>query len=158
MSFANQKGNVIAYVVIAMTTIAALAVGALYMTSTSALGGIGANNINKAYFLALAGKDYALIYGLQDTSGKDFTLVNGDKFRLVISGNNITSTGIVNEGKPFEARRTISITKVGFSSLPHVSGFADMMRIRQPGSSFVQVDATGTTASLGGGEYSSTRP
>ena len=44
MLFANQKGNVIAYVVIAMTTIAALAVGALYMTSSSALGELAANN------------------------------------------------------------------------------------------------------------------
>jgi hypothetical protein len=152
MSFANQKGNVIAYVVIAMTTIVALAVGALYMTSSSALGELGANNLNRAYFLAMAGKDYALIKNLENTGGRNFTLANNDKFRLAIAGNSIVSTGIVNEGTPFEARRTISITKTGFSSLPDISGFADMIKIKQPGSSFVQVDVSGTTASLGGGE------
>ncbi|MEN6319922.1 MAG: hypothetical protein ABFD82_14355 [Syntrophaceae bacterium] len=157
MSFINQKGNVITYVVIAMSTIAALAVGALYMTSSSTFGELGANNVNRAYFLALAGKEYALIKNLGDTSssyptGRDFTLASGDKFRLVISGNSITSTGIVNTGTPFEARRTINITKSGFSSRPDISGFAGMTPKTQPGSSFVQVDTSGTTASLGGGE------
>ena len=68
MSFANQKGNVIAYVVISMTTIAALAVGVFYMSSSAALGELGANNLNRAYFLALAGKEYALIYNLPNNS------------------------------------------------------------------------------------------
>ncbi|MCX5846986.1 MAG: hypothetical protein NTW12_11625 [Deltaproteobacteria bacterium] len=162
MPFANQKGNVIAYVIIAMTTIAALAVGALYMSSSAALGELGANNLNRAYFLALAGKDYALIKNIEDTNGRIFTLQNqsgqilpsNDKFQLDITGNNITSTGIVNAGTPFEAKRKISITKTGFSSRPDISGFAAMTPRNQPGSSFVQVDATGTTASLGGGEYS----
>jgi hypothetical protein len=160
MNFANQKGNVIAYVIIAMSTIAALAVGALYMTSSSASGGIGANNLNRAYLLAMAGKDYALIRNLENTSGRIFTLQNqsgqilpsNDKFQLDITGNSITSTGIVNAGTPFEVKRKISITKTGFSSQPDISGFAAMTPKNQPGSSFVQVDSTGTTASLGGGE------
>ncbi|MGA3206910.1 MAG: hypothetical protein ABSE05_03695 [Syntrophales bacterium] len=129
MLFANQKGNVIAYVVIAMTTIAALAVGALYMTSSSALGELAANNLNRAYSLAMAGKDYALIINLGDTSGRIFTLQNqsgqilpsNDKFQLDIIGNIITSTGIVNAGTPFETRRQISIKKVGFSSQADIS-------------------------------------
>jgi len=154
MHGANQKGNVITYVVIAMSMIAALGVGALYMTSSSALGELGANNANRAYFLALAGKDYALIKNLGDTSasyptGRDFTFTNGDIFRLVISGNTITSTGIVNAGTPFEARRTINITKSGFGSQSDISGFADMTPKIQSGSSFVQVNGAGTTASLG---------
>jgi hypothetical protein len=157
MPFANQKGNVITYVIIAMSTIAALAVGALYMTSSSTFGELGANSANKAYFLAQAGKEYALIKNLADTTttyptGRDFTLLSGDIFRLVISGNSITSTGIVNIGTPFEARRTINITKSGFSSMPDISGFSGMTPKNQPGSSFVQVDTSGTTASLGGGE------
>lgn len=157
MIIASQKGNVITYVIIAMSMIAALGVGAMYMTSSSALGELGANNLNKAYFLALAGKDYALIKNLGDTStsyptGRDFTLTSGDIFQLVISGNTITSTGIVKRGTPFEARRIISITKTGFSSRPDISGFADMTPKKQSGSSFVKVDAAGTTASLGGWE------
>jgi len=152
MSFANQKGNVITYVIIAMSTIAALAVGALYMTSSSTFGELGANNVNRAYFLALTGKDYALFKNLGDTSQRDFTLLNGDKFRLKITGNDITSTGIVNIGTPLEARRTINITKSGFSSRPDISGFSSMTPKTQTGSSFVQVDTSGTTASLGGGE------
>jgi hypothetical protein len=157
MSVTNQKGNVITYVVIAMTMIAALGVGALYMTSSSSLGELGANNLNRAYFLAHAGKEYALINNLGDTStayptGRDFTLTSGDIFRIGISGNDITSTGIVNMGTPFEARRTISITKSGFSARPDISGFADMTPRNPPGSSFVQVNPAGTTASLGGWE------
>ena len=156
MGIANQKGNVITYVIIVMSMIAALGVGALYMTSSSALGELGANNANRAYFLALAGKDYALIKNLGDTAtayptGRDFTLTNGDIFRLVIKcpDNTIESTGIVNEGTPREARRTISITKTGYCSQSDISGFAGMTPKNQPGSSVVQVNGTGTTASLG---------
>lgn len=113
MCLINQKGNVITYVVIAMSMIAALGVGAFYMTSSSSLGELGANNLNKAYFLALVGKDYALTKNLESTGGRIFTLrnqsgqilVGNDKFQLVISGDNIQSTGIVKEGVPSEARR-----------------------------------------------------
>jgi uncharacterized protein YfiM (DUF2279 family) len=92
---------------------ATLAVGMVYMgsSSTLGLGEITANNFNRAYLLAQAGKDYALIKAVADTTGRNFTFANGDLFQLVISGNNIQSTGIVSPGTPFEARRKISITK-----------------------------------------------
>ena len=111
--FTNQKGNVITYVIIAMAMAATLAVGMVYMSSSSTfgLGEITANNFNRAYFLAQAGKDYALIKAVADTAGRNFTFANGDSFQLVISGNNIQSTGIVSTGTPFEARRKISIVK-----------------------------------------------
>jgi hypothetical protein len=111
--FANQKGNVVTYVIVAITMAATLAVGMVYMgsSSTFGLGEITANNFNRAYLLAQAGKDYALIKSIGDTTGRNFTFANGDLFRLVISGNNIQSTGIVSPGTPFEARRKISITK-----------------------------------------------
>jgi hypothetical protein len=157
MGVANQRGNVITYVIIAMSMIAALGVGALYMTSSSSLGELGANKLNRAYFLALAGKEYALTHNLGDTAtaypaGRDYTFTSGDIFRLVVSGNTIKSTGIVSMGTPFEARRTITITTSGFSSKADISGFADMTPKKQPGSSFVQVNAAGTTARLGGWE------
>jgi len=151
MFFANQRGNVIAYVVIALTTVAALAVGALYMTSASSLGEIGANNLNRAYFLAMAGKDYALINNLANTGGRNFTLASGDKFQLAISGNNITSTGVVNEGTPFEARRTISITKTGFASRPDISFTKDIYAFGpvQTQAGFITTDASAAKVSMG---------
>lgn len=160
MVFANQKGNVIAYIVIAMTTIAALAVGALYMTSSSALGELGANTLDRAYFLALAGKDYALINNLGDTSGRIFTLQNqsgqilpsNDKFQLDITGNIITSTGIINAGTPFETRRQIRITKTGFSSRPDINFAKDIQSFASPIQSqagFITTDTTIGQVSLG---------
>ncbi len=151
MSFSNQKGSVIAYVVISMTTIAALAVGAFYMSSSTALGELGANNLNRAYFLALAGKDYALINHV----GGDFTLANGDKFHIVITGNTIVSTGIVNQGTPFEARRSISITKSGFGgggSPPDISFPTDIQSFASPIQSqagFITTDTNAARITLG---------
>jgi hypothetical protein len=151
MSFSNQKGSVIAYVVISMTTIAALAVGAFYMSSSAALGELGANNLNRAYFLALAGKDYALINHV----GGDFTLSNGDKFHIVITGNTIVSTGIVNQGTPFEARRSISITKSGFGgggSPPDISFPTDIQSFASPIQSqagFITTDTNAARITLG---------
>jgi hypothetical protein len=117
----NKKGNVLLYAIIAMTMISLLGTGVYYMTSTSTFSGLSTNNLNKAYSLAVAGKEYALIKNLPDTGGKNFTLANGDKFKLVISGDNIDSTGIVNEGTPFETKRKISVTKAGFSSQADIS-------------------------------------
>ncbi|HVO65496.1 MAG TPA: hypothetical protein VMT12_03345 [Syntrophales bacterium] len=153
MSFGNQKGNVIAYVIIAMTTIAALAVGALYMTSSSALGELGANNLNRAYSLAQAGKDYALIKNLENTGGRNFTLASGDIFQLVISGNSITSTGIVNQGTPYEARRAISITKTGFGSQADISFTKDIQAFApvQSRAGFITADTGTGTVALGHG-------
>jgi hypothetical protein len=119
--FTKQKGNVVTYVIIALTMAATLAVGMVYMSSSSTfgLGEITANNFNRAYLLAQAGKDYALINSLTDNtgsypSGEEFALANGDKFSLVVRNcpaapYNIESTGIVSLGTPFEARRKISI-------------------------------------------------
>jgi hypothetical protein len=113
----NEKGNLITYVIVAMSMIAALAVGAFYLTSSAAIGEIGANNLNRAYVLALAGKDYAVMSNLGSTAGADFTLANGDRFSLVVNRNcpgtpdTIESTGIVSPGMPFEARRKIIITQ-----------------------------------------------
>jgi hypothetical protein len=119
---ANQRGNVVTYVIVAMTMAATLAVGMVYMSSSSTfgLGEITANNFNRAYLLAQAGKDYALINSLTYNtgtypSGEEFSLANGDKFSLVIRDcaasptYNIESTGIVSPGTPFEARRKIGI-------------------------------------------------
>ena len=99
-----------------MTTISVLGTGIYFMTTTATFSGLDANDQNRAYQLAVAGRDYALAKNLPATAGRDFTFTNGDKFRLAISGDIITSTGIVKEGTPYEAKRTITITKTGFST------------------------------------------
>ena len=131
---ANQKGNVVTYIVVAMAMAATLAVGMVYMasSSTSGMGEVIANNFNRAYFLALAGKDYALTAPSGQRAlltGKVFTLCrnnscscvdascsNLDKFSLTITcgPDKIDSTGIVNDGTPLEARRKISIPMTGY--------------------------------------------
>ena len=134
MHFADQKGNVITYVIVAMTMAATLAVGMVYMgsSSTFGLGEITANNFNRAYFLALAGKDYAWITppgtARLNLNGRVFSLCrnkscpcvdascsNRDKFSLgvtcISNTYTIDSIGVVNEGTPFEAKRKITVTK-----------------------------------------------
>ena len=155
----NQKGNVLLYAVIAMTAISVLGTGIYFLTTTSTFGGLRANQQNRAYQLALAGKDYALTRNLGDTatlypSGRDFTFTNGDKFRLVISGDTITSTGIVNENTPYESRRTITVTQTGFGSQADISFAKDIadMGIIQPTSApsdFISKPPSTATISLG---------
>jgi hypothetical protein len=117
-----------------MTFISVLGTGIYFLTTTSTFSGLEANAQNRAYQLAVAGRDYALATNLTTTGGRDFTFTNGDKFRLVISGDMITSTGIVREGTPYEARRTIQITKTGFGSQADISFAKDIaaMGIIQP--------------------------
>jgi hypothetical protein len=112
----NQKGSILLFAVVAITAISILGTGIYFMTTTSTFSGLEANAQNRAYQLAVAGRDYALAKDLRNTAGRDFTFTSGDKFRLVISGDTITSTGIVGEGTPYEAKRTITITKAGFGS------------------------------------------
>jgi hypothetical protein len=131
---ANQKGNVVTYVIVAMTMAATLAVGMVYMgsSSTFGLGDINANNFNRAHLLAQGGKDYALMTPPGQRAmlnGKVFVLCrnnscacvdascsNLDKFSLIINcgPDKIDSTGIVSDGTPFEARRKISIAVTNY--------------------------------------------
>jgi hypothetical protein len=134
MTRLNPKGNVLLYAVIAMTAISVLGTGIYFMTTTATFSGLGANDQNRAYQLALAGKDYALVKNLGNTTvqyptGRNFTFANGDKFVLKIGVNNpdeIISTGIVRQGTPYEAKRSITITKSGFGSQPDVSFAKDI--------------------------------
>jgi len=137
MHTTNQRGNVLTYVIVAMAMAATLAVGIVYMNSSSTLGmgEVSANNLNRAYFLALAGKDFVLMTppgpARLSLNGRVYSLCrnnscpcigascsNRDKFSLIVTcdgGTNtytIDSVGIVNDGTPFEARRKIHFTKV----------------------------------------------
>lgn len=153
MLSSNQHGNVVMFLIIGMALIVALGGGMFYMTTISTQGEIGANNLNRAYRLALAGKDYALTKNLGVTTGRVFTFTSGDKFSLVISGNTVESTGIVNEGTPFEARRKIRVTKSGFSSKADISFARDIAEFAkgetQTTTGFVNVDTTASEITLG---------
>jgi hypothetical protein len=139
-----------------MTAIAVLGTGIYFMTTTSTFSGLSANDQNRAYQLAVAGRDYALVKNLTAAEGGYFTFTNGDKFRLVIIGDNITSTGIVKEGTPYEAKRTITVTKTGFGSQSDVSFAANIAdfkpesgKARESTLGFVSVDTTSSQISLG---------
>jgi hypothetical protein len=106
----NQRGYVLLYVITGFIMAAALGLGMFYMTSTSTVGQAGGSGMNRAYFLALAGKDYALANwsNRSQLTGKEFTVSTTECFQLVITDFQITSTGIVNKNTPFEARKTIT--------------------------------------------------
>jgi hypothetical protein len=121
------------------------------MTTTSTFSGLEANAQNRAYQLAVAGRDYALATNPGNIA-RYFTMANGDKFYLVIAGDQITSTGIVNEGTPYEARRTIQVTKAGFGSQADISFARDIAAIGviQPaGAPSDFISKTETSLSLG---------
>lgn len=153
MKIFKQKGNVLLFAIVAMTAISVLGTGIYFMTTTAIFSGLGANQQNRAYQLAVAGKDYALIKNLPNATGKNFVLANNDKFQLDVSGDNIDSTGIVNEGTPFEAKRKISIIKSGFSSQADISFAKDIAAFPQipttAQAGFVIVDQTAAQISLG---------
>jgi len=109
MSISNQRGNVLLFAISGIAMIAAIAMGMFYMTSTSSLGQAGGSGMNRAYYLALAGKDYALAkWNVRaNWNSIEFSLSNAESFLVSYSGEIITSTGIVNKNTPFEAKKTI---------------------------------------------------
>ncbi len=152
LSLSNQKGNALLFVVVSMTVVSVLGTGVYFLTTTATFSGLEANNQNRAYQLAAAGRDYALAKNLPATAGRDFTMSEGNKFRLVINGNTITSTGIVREGTPYETRRTITVDQPGFSSRADITFPKDIaaMGVIQPTSApGAFLSKTATAVSLG---------
>jgi hypothetical protein len=145
----NQRGNILLFAVVAMTAIAVLGTGIYFMTTTATFSGLGANQQNRAYQLAIAGRDYALVKNLGLSNSGDYTMSNGDIFRLVISGDTIISTGIVNIGTPYEAKRTITVTKTGFGSQADINFANFAPSIKQTQAGYVNVDQAAAQISLG---------
>jgi hypothetical protein len=113
MSISNQRGNALLFTVIGIAMAAAIGMGMYYMTSTSSLGQAVGSGMNRAYYLALAGKDYAIANWNNRTllTGNEFTLSNTERFSFSptdITNAQITSTGIVNKDTSFEAKKTIT--------------------------------------------------
>ena len=152
MKIKNQKGNVLLFAIVAMTAISVLGTGIYFLTTTSTFSGLDANAHARAYQLAVAGRDYALAKNLEAADSGDFTMANADKFQLLIAGDTVTSTGIVNAGTPYEARRTITATKGGFGSQADLTFARDItaMGITQPTSAPSDfISKTDTAISLG---------
>ena len=147
----NQRGAALLYAVFAITAVAVLGTGIYFLTTTSTFSGLGANDRNRAYQLALAGKDYAVMKNLENTAstypgGRDFTMSNGDKFRLDIKDDEITSTGIVKTGTPYEASQTLYVKIIGFSRSPDISFAKDIQAFTKPVESKTGLITTDTAA------------
>jgi len=113
MSISNQRGNVLLFVISGIAMAAAIGMGMFYMISTSSLGQASGSGMNRAYYLALAGRDYAIANWNNRTqlTGNEFIVSNTERFSLYIPDDyHITSTGIVNKGTPFEAKKTITVS------------------------------------------------
>ena len=147
----NQKGAALLYAIFAITAVAVLGTGIYFMTTTSTFSGLGTNDRNRAYQLALAGKDYAVTKNLENTAstypgGREFTLSNGDKFRLDIKDDEITSTGIVKAGTPYEAKQTIFAKVLGFTRSADISSAKDIQAFTKPVESKTGLITTDTAA------------
>ncbi|MFA4915107.1 MAG: hypothetical protein WC560_00370 [Syntrophales bacterium] len=165
MLLSNYRGNVLVFTLIGMTMIAALGLGMFYMFSASISSGVGTSSQNRAYYLALAGKDYASIkWNDSPPPSGDYFLYNTDrsvngKFFLGITGNQITSTGTVNEA----SKKIIAQYNPGLSGQPGTppppfsfagEGAAGMAALATPakgvsGNSGVTVDTVNRQINLG---------
>ena len=142
------------YAIVAFAAISVLGTGIYFMTTTSTFSGLGANSQNRAYQLAVSGRDYAIIRNLHPIESGNYTMANGDIINIAISVNQttstdtITSTGIVNINTPYEAKRTISITK---TSQPDIGGkeIGSFSPTATAQAGFASVDTTTAQISLG---------
>ncbi|WP_435549109.1 hypothetical protein [Desulfobacterium sp. N47] len=82
----NKNGTALLFVIVGITMAAAIGFGMFYMTSTSTLGQASGSGMNRAYYLAMAGKDYALS-NWQPNSG-DFIISNTELFNLTRTSRN----------------------------------------------------------------------
>ncbi|MBU1053669.1 MAG: hypothetical protein KKC46_07550 [Proteobacteria bacterium] len=105
----NKKGSALLFVIVGITMAAALGVGMFYMTSTSTIGQVSGSGIDRAYDLAMAGKDYTLANWdiRSQLNNQEFIISGTERFELKVTDFEITSTGIVQKGTPFETRKEI---------------------------------------------------
>ncbi|MBU4009493.1 MAG: hypothetical protein KJ882_01905, partial [Proteobacteria bacterium] len=105
----HQNGTALLFVIVGITMAAALGFGMFYMISASTTGQSAGSGMNRAYGLAMAGKDYALSNWdkISRPYSNEFSLSNSERFELTITDYEITSTGIVKKDTPFESRKEI---------------------------------------------------
>jgi hypothetical protein len=111
MSVSNQRGTILVFLISGIAMAAAIGIGMFYMISTQSLGQAFGSETNRAYYLALAGKEYAIAnWNNMPLNGivQEFIVSNTERFSISTTASQITSTGIVNEGTSFQATRTIN--------------------------------------------------
>lgn len=130
MVISNRRGSVLLFVLSGIAMIAAIGMGMFYMTSTSSLGQVGGNVMNRAHYLALAGKDYATAnWNIRSQlTGNEFILSNTERFQLTMTNYQITSTGIVNKDTPFEAKKTIKTPSPSLVRKHFFDSFEDLTK------------------------------
>ncbi len=141
----NQQGSILIVIIVSMLFTAVLAVGIYSLTSTSTYGGLMSNTNDNAYQMAKAGIRYAIETG--GAQEGEFHMPDKNMmFTLARSGDEITSTGIVNQGSIFEARRVLRYTLAGVDN-PVIYDFFDKSNIVGTSGAIVN---DGTTITLGG--------
>ena len=122
----RQKGSMLIGLIVTLVIMAALGAGMVYLTSTSTIQELFANNNARAYYAAESGGRYALavirnayatnLTQLSTVNGSQtFTLANGDTFQIINFTQNLTnpqsvnftSLGIANSGF-LQAKRQIN--------------------------------------------------
>ena len=122
----NQQGSILIVIIVSMLFTAVLAVGIYSLTSTSTYGGLMSNTNDNAYQMAKAGIRYAIETG--GAQEGEFHMPDKNMmFALARSGDEITSTGIVNQGSIFEARRVLRYTLAGVAIVvdPRITEFVE---------------------------------
>ena len=157
--FTNQQknGSILISLLIALTMMAILGAGIYTLTTSSSYSELLANNNNNAYDLARAGLRYGV--GLQSANFAATTFYLSDSnhtFTLAINNSVITSTGVVNAGTFFEARRTLVYDASWAPQPSSLLSFAkDMPSFGSPivpnNQQAIQTDQATNTVNLGGG-------
>lgn len=113
MTVSSRRGSILLYVISGIALAAAIGMGMFYMTSTSSMSRFGGNAMDRAHYLALAGKDYALANWetRSDWNNDEFTLSDTERFTISYADDTITSTGIVHKDAPLETRKEIKALK-----------------------------------------------
>ena len=81
----NQKGSVLLFVISGIALAAAIGMGMFYMTSTSSMGQMSGNAMDRAHYLAVAGKNYALANWKDRTSWNNVEFSVSDKEKFILS-------------------------------------------------------------------------
>src|SRR5208282_4155500 len=154
MRLTNQKGSVLIALIIALLMMSILGAGIYSLSTSSSFSELLANADDNAYELARAGIRYAVQYG---PTTPDITYYMPDSnhlFQLSINTvtGQITSTGIVNPGSYWEAKRTLTFTQTSTSSplvITQGNGFGSPNTGgATPGNA---IQATSSAITLGGG-------
>jgi hypothetical protein len=146
MRLKNKKGSVLITLIVAMVLMAVLGLGIYTLTTSSTFGELLSNRNDNAYQLAKSGIRY---YFDSYATGVFLMPDNNKKFTLAFNSaaNQITSTGIVNEGTFLEARRVLTYNTISGITDPRIPDFAGNSKTSGTAGSILN---DGTTITMGG--------